>query len=118
MKMQSNVGLTISELFTCFIYIYIIYLKTELLDLYAKPLIRRPHGLYNPWNSLGQNTGVGSLSLLQGIFPTHGSNPGFSHCRQIFFLPVEPQGKPNFHYVEPLIRRPQSLSMANMGILL
>ena len=30
----------------------------------------RPHGLYSPWNSLGQNTGVGSLSLLQGIFPT------------------------------------------------
>ena len=29
-----------------------------------------PHGLYSPWNSQGQNTGVGSLSLLQGIFPT------------------------------------------------
>ena len=35
----------------------------------------RPHGLYSPWNSLGQNTTVGSLSLLQGIFPTQGSNP-------------------------------------------
>ena len=35
-----------------------------------------PHGLYSPWNSLGQNTGVGSCSLLQGIFPTQGSNPG------------------------------------------
>ena len=31
------------------------------------------HGLYSPWNSLGQNTGVGSLSLFQGIFPTQGS---------------------------------------------
>ena len=31
---------------------------------------------YSPWNSLGQNTGVSSLSLLQGIFPTQGSNPG------------------------------------------
>ena len=30
----------------------------------------RSHGLYSPWNSPGQNTGVGSLSLLQGIFPT------------------------------------------------
>ena len=30
----------------------------------------RLHGLYSPWNSPGQNTGVGSLSLLQGIFPT------------------------------------------------
>ena len=30
----------------------------------------QPHGLYSPWNSLGQNTGVGSLFLLQEIFPT------------------------------------------------
>ena len=44
-----------------------------------------PHGLYNPWNSLGQNTGVGSLSLLQGIFPPQGSNPGLPHCRQIVY---------------------------------
>ena len=36
---------------------------------------------YSPWNSLGQNTGVGSL--LQGIFPTQRSNPGLLHCRQI-----------------------------------
>ena len=35
----------------------------------------RPHGLYNPWHSPGQNTGVDSLSFLQGIFPTQGSNP-------------------------------------------
>ena len=33
----------------------------------------RPHGLYSPWNSPGQNTGVGGLPLLQGIFPTQGS---------------------------------------------
>ena len=32
----------------------------------------RPHGLYSPWNSPGQNTGVGSCSLLQWIFPTQG----------------------------------------------
>ena len=32
----------------------------------------KPHGLYSPWNSPDQNTGVGSLSLLQGIFPTKG----------------------------------------------
>ena len=34
----------------------------------------RPHGLYGPWNSPGQNTGVGSLSLLQGIVPTQRSD--------------------------------------------
>ena len=44
-----------------------------------------PHGLCSSWNSLGQNTGVGSLSLLQGIFPTQGSNPGLLHCRQILY---------------------------------
>ena len=35
--------------------------------------LERPHGLYRPWNSPGQNTGVGSLSLLQGLFPTQES---------------------------------------------
>ena len=45
----------------------------------------RPHGLYSPWNSPGQNSGVCSLSLLQGIFPTQGSNPGLPHCRQILY---------------------------------
>ena len=44
-----------------------------------------PHGLYSPWNSPGQNTGVGSRSLLQGIFPTQGLNPGLPHCRQILY---------------------------------
>ena len=38
-----------------------------------------------PWNSPGQNTGVGSLSLLQRIFPTQGWNPGLPHCRQILY---------------------------------
>ena len=51
------------------------------------------HGLYSPRNSPGQNTGVGSLSLPQGIFPTQGSNSGLPHCRRIS-LPAEPQGKP------------------------
>ena len=45
----------------------------------------QPHGLYRPWNSVSQNTGVGSLSLLQGIFPSQGSNPGLPHCRQILY---------------------------------
>ena len=40
---------------------------------------------YSPWNSPGQNIGVGSLSLLQGIFPTQGSNPGLPHCRRILY---------------------------------
>ena len=43
------------------------------------------HGVYSPWNSPGQNTGVGSLSLLQGIFLTQGLNPGLPHCRWILY---------------------------------
>ena len=45
----------------------------------------QPHGLYSPGNSPGQNTGVGSRSLLQGIFPTQGLNPGLPHSRQILY---------------------------------
>ena len=49
------------------------------------------HGLWParflcPWNSLGQNTGVGCHSLFQGIFLTQGLNPGLPHCRQILYL--------------------------------
>ena len=40
---------------------------------------------YSPWNCPGQSTGVGSLSLLQGIFPTQGLNPGLQHCRQMHY---------------------------------
>ena len=44
-----------------------------------------PHGLYSPWDSPGQNTGVGSHSLLQGIFPTQGLNLGLLHSRWILY---------------------------------
>ena len=49
------------------------------------PTLLRLQGLYSPWNSPGHNTGVGSLSLLQGIFQTQGSNPGLPHCRWILY---------------------------------
>ena len=45
----------------------------------------QPHGIYSLRNSPGQDTEVGSLSLLQGIFPTQGSNPGLPHCRWILY---------------------------------
>ena len=54
--------------------------ESERHSVVSEPLW--PHGLHS---SPGQNTGVGSLSLLQGIFPTQGSNPGFPHCRQILY---------------------------------
>ena len=50
----------------------------------------RTHGLEPtrflcPWDFPGKNTGVGFHSLLQGIFPTQGSNLGLVHCRQILY---------------------------------
>ena len=59
----------------------------------------QPHGLQParllcPWDSPGKNTGVGCHSLLQGIFPTQGSNPGLPHCRQTLYL-LSHQGSKN-----------------------
>ena len=54
----------------------------------------RPHGLHSQWNSPGQNPGVGSCSLLQGIFPTQESNLGLLHCRQILYQ-LNHQGSPH-----------------------
>ena len=53
----------------------------------------RPHGPHSPWNSPGQNTRGGSCSLLQGVFPTQGSNQGLLHCRQILYQ-LNHQGSP------------------------
>ena len=57
-------------------------------SLKSKSLSRVPL-FVTPWNSPlnspGQNTGVGSCSLLQGIFPTQGLNPGLLHCRRILY---------------------------------
>ena len=53
------------------------------------------HELYSPWNSPGQNTGVGSLSLLQGIFATQGSRPGPLYCRQILYQ-LSHKGSPRY----------------------
>ena len=73
-------------------------LRTRTLDWAAVPFSRKgrvkviqscpnlcSHGLHSPWNSPGQNMGVGSLSLLQEIFPTQGSNPGLPHCGRILY---------------------------------
>ena len=65
----------------------------------GNPLSRKSHGQrslvgYSPWNSLGQNTGMGSFCLLQEIFPTQGLNPGLPHCRQILYQ-LRHKGSPN-----------------------
>ena len=50
-----------------------------------RPHELQPARLLCPWNSPGQDTGVGSHSLLQGIFPTQGLNPCHPHWRQILY---------------------------------
>ena len=55
----------------------------------------RPQGLYSPWNSPGQNTRVGSLSL-PGDLPNPGIEPR-SPILQADSLPAEPHGKPSYY---------------------
>ena len=79
----------------------------------------QPHRLYSPRNSPGQNTGMGSLCLLQGIFPTQGSNPGLLHCRWILYKLSHKGSSPEYslelmlkwklQYFGHLIRRADSL---------
>ena len=57
----------------------------------------RPHGLYSSWNSPVQNTGVGSLSLLQKIFLNQELNQGLLHCRWILYQ-LSYQGRPIYNY--------------------
>ena len=52
------------------------------VQLFATPWTEEPTRLLSPWNFSGKNTGVGCHFLLQGIFPTQGSNPGLQNSRQ------------------------------------
>ena len=78
----------------------------------------QPHGLYSPWNSPGQNTGVGSLFLLQGIFPIQGSNPGLLHCRQMLYQ-LSYQGSPTLtpnikHFLNSILKNLDLLTQENL----
>ena len=61
--------------------------------LTLRPRGLQPTRLLCPWAFPGKNTGVGCHFLLQGIFPTQGSNPGLLHCRQILYQ-LSQQGSP------------------------
>ena len=63
----------------------------------------QPHGLYNPWNSPGWNTGMGSLSFLQGIFPTQGLNEPRSPMLQVDFVPAELTREAIFQYLNIIL---------------
>ena len=62
----------------------------------CNPMDDSPSRLLCPWNSPGKGTGVGSHCLLQGIFPTHGSNPSLLHCWQILYH-LSHQGNPTMN---------------------
>ena len=63
---------------------------------------RNPPGSFCPWDSPSKNTGVGCYSLLQGIFPTQGSNPGLLHCRQMLYsMNLYHMMLPLFKYLYP-----------------
>ena len=53
---------------------------------FSNPMDCSPTRLLRPWDFPGKSTGVGCRCLLQGIFPTQGSNPGLPHCRQTLYL--------------------------------
>ena len=64
----------------------------------------RPHGLYPTrlhclWDFLDNSTGVGCHFILQGIFPTQGSNLNLLHCRQLLYL-LSHQGSPKRKWYE------------------
>ena len=75
----------------------------------------KPHGLYSPWNSSGQNTEVGSPSLLQGIIPTQGSNPGLPHCRRFICFPGGSAGKEKGNVYDSLECRSVEVNCQDMA---
>ena len=68
--------------------------STQLKVTQSCPTLCNPRN--SPWNSPGQNTGDGSRSLLQGILPTQGSNPGLQRCRWILYQ-LSHQRNPRFY---------------------
>ena len=73
------------------------------------PMDCSPPGSFVHGDSPGKNTGVGCHALLQGIFPTQGSNPGLPHCRQILYC-LSHQGNPQLGPKVQLHSFPTSLT--------
>ena len=68
------------------LFIYVCEVKSlSRARLFATPWTVACTTLLRPWNFPGKSTGVGCHFLLQGIFPTQGSNPGLPHCRQTLY---------------------------------
>ena len=86
------------QCFTLLFYVCILKHYALLFHILKVKLLSHVRLFVTPWtvsaqNSPGQNNGVGSLSLLQQIFPTQESNWGLLHCRQILYQ-LNYQGNP------------------------
>ena len=85
---RTFVGKVMSLLFNMLSRLVMTFLRRSKRLSHVKPFVipcSLPASLLCPWNSPGQNTRVGSYSLLQGIFPTQELNPSLPHCRQILY---------------------------------
>ena len=92
-KPQRLINLSLFQVFVSEILVYNVCMcvyESESHSVMSNSL--PPHGLYSQWNSPGQNTGVGSLSLLQGIFPSQGLDPGQWHPTPVL-LPGKSHGR-------------------------
>ena len=68
-----------------------------------------------PWESPGKSPGAGGHSLLQGIFPTHGSNPGLPHCSQILYH-LNHQGSPRPQKLGHFKHHSQNIDLGISGV--
>ena len=73
-------------------------LSRSVMSNSLRPHELQPARLLHPWDSSCKNTGVSCHTLLQGVFPTQGSNPGLPHCWQILFH-LSHQGNPKMSYL-------------------
>ena len=76
----------------------LVCLVTQLCPTLCDHMDRSPPGSSVHGDSPGKNTEEGCHALLQGIFPTQGSNPGLPHCRWILYLQSH-QGSPKWVYL-------------------
>ena len=88
--------------------LHTVRVKEVKVSLLSHVLLLQPHGLYPtelpcPWNSPGKNTGVGSYSLLQGIFLTQGSNLSLLNCMQILYHLSHPGSLDSSEYMSILL---------------
>ena len=104
-RLREKLGLSLLQKFPGYSDTLLITDENHCFNL-SPPIPSPSTPLYSPWNSPGQNTGVGNLSLHQGIFPTQGSNPGLLHCRQILYQlshKGSPLSCPNYFSKPPII---------------